>query len=116
PTLFRSRAEVAVVVRPDLVALAIRGGDLAQHRERAALVLEREADIGAARVVARRPVEVAPAPVEQVDAADEEREVRVGLARDRAPVLPQPRPARAVERDDDELRRPATARRRGARR
>jgi hypothetical protein len=45
-------------------------------------------------------------PVDQVDAADEEGEVRVRLPRDGAPIAPEPRAARAVEGDDDELRRP----------
>src|ERR671924_259235 len=50
--------------------------------------------------------------VDQVDAADEEREACVGPASDRAPVAPEPRPARAVEGDDDELRRAGLRRRR----
>ena len=58
----------------------------------------------------RRPVDVAPLLGEQVHAADEEGEVRVGPSRDGAPVRPESRPAGAVEGDDHELRGAAPAR------
>ena len=97
-------AEVAVVVRPHLVPLAVAERDLAAHRRDPGGV-RREAD---RRVTARLfwgRVLVVVRPVEQVGTAHEEREVRTCLPRDAAPVLPQTRAARAVERHDDELRR-----------
>src|SRR5262249_56349727 len=97
--------EVADEVRPDLVALVVRAFDL---RERPARVLarRREADVGATRRMTRRVVLARMRPVDEVDAADEEGEVRMDPPRDRAPVRPELRPARAVERDDDVLRAP----------
>src|SRR5205823_12518598 len=109
----KRRAEVAVEVRADLVSLAVPRRDRAQRPARVELAARKaEADVGAPDGVPRRVVEVAVRPVDQVDAADEEREARVGPARDRAPVAPEPRPARAVEGDDDEPRRAARPRRR----
>jgi len=43
-------------------------------------------------------------PVDEIDAADEEREVRMRAARNGAPVGEELRPAGAVERHDDVLR------------
>src|SRR5204862_3476100 len=89
-------AEVAVVVRPHLVPLAVAERDLAAHRRDPGGV-RREAD---RRVTARLfwgRVLVVVRPVEQVGTTHEEREVRVCLPRDAAPVLPQTRAARAVE-------------------
>src|SRR5438874_8818017 len=54
----------------------------------------------------RRPVEQAPLLGEQVNATDEEGEVSLRPPGDFAPVGPELRAARAVERDDEELRRP----------
>src|SRR5439155_11936873 len=102
-------AEVPVEVRPDLVSLAVGARDLAQRppdnlRGGEPEIRPREPDVRDPR---RMPGRVIPAPLsvrKQVDAADEEREVRVRLPRDRPPVRPEPDPARAVERDDHKLR------------
>ena len=97
-------AEVAVVVRSDLVPLGVAEVDLPHqraHRRRA----RAEADVGAAGRVAGRVVESAPGPVEQVDAGQEEAEAGAGAGADRAPVPPELRVTRAVERDHHELGR-----------
>ena len=98
------RAEMAVEMRPDLVPFAVRAANVGQ---RPAHDVDRQckADVGAARTVPRGPVDRAVRPVEEVHAADEEREVRADFARDRPPVRPELRAAGAVEGDDDELRR-----------
>src|SRR5581483_3893790 len=65
-----------------------------------------EADRGEARRVLGRVVEAAAILGEEIDAADEEREVGVRAAGDVTPVGPELRPARTVEGDHEELGRP----------
>src|SRR5205823_1900444 len=98
-------AEVSVVVRTDLVSLAIGGRDLPECARddltgRAAALRAREPNVRAAAGVPRRPVEEPTLLREQVDAANEEGEVSMCSAGDRAPVRPELRAACAVERDD----------------
>jgi hypothetical protein len=97
-------AEVAVVVRPDLVALGVAEVDLPHqraHRGRA----RAEADVGAAGGVAGRVVEAPLGRVEQVDAGQEEAEAGAGAGADSTPVPPQLGVARAVEGDHHKLGR-----------
>ena len=98
-------AEVTVEMRADLVAVAIAGHDAAQRSGHGEVPTgECESDRRLAALMSRRPVAQPMSPVNEIDAADEEREVRPRSARDRAPVRPHALAARAVERDDDELR------------
>jgi hypothetical protein len=95
---------VPVEVRADLVPFLIRGGGLRQ-RVLGEAGIRREPDVRPATWVPRRRVALVVRPIDEVDAADEEGEVRVHAPGDRAPVLEHVGATRAVERDDDELRR-----------
>ena len=98
---------MSVVMRSDLVPLEIAGRDLVERPPRGEIAVGLgKADVGAAGLVPRRVVQLALRYVQEVHAAHEEREVGVHTPCDRAPVLPESRSARAVERHDDELRWP----------
>ena len=101
------RAEVADEVGGDLVPVAVARRDPPPGAGDGEVAgRQREPDRRGAGLVPRRLVARAVRPVDQVRAADEEGEVSVRAASDGAPVAPHPRAAGAVERGDDELRRP----------
>src|SRR5207237_197277 len=102
-------AEVAVEVRPDLMAFAVAGLELeeqvADPRARAlAAEALHEADVGRPRRMLRRQIGRAPLVAQEIDAAEEEGEARPGCPADGTPVAPEIGRPRPVERDGDELR------------
>src|SRR4029077_5753028 len=82
-------AEVTVEMRADLVAVAIAGHDAAQRPGDGEVTTgECESDRGLAALMSRWPVAQPLSPVDEIDTADEEREVRLRSMRYRAPVRP----------------------------
>jgi hypothetical protein len=82
------RAKVPVVMRSDLVSLTVCGRDLGQ-RPADDVGRRREADVRRAASMPRWFIRLVMRPVEEVDAADKEREVRMRAPRNAAPVGPE---------------------------